>query len=94
MPKTDRRAQAYQDFVTHILSAEAFAPSVEGITVTANDLNDIKARLIVFGESEVVCEVAKFLGKHQDLNSNDARHDFGEVIRAMRKSVATGSGQP
>ncbi|HEX8558054.1 MAG TPA: hypothetical protein VF668_08140 [Pyrinomonadaceae bacterium] len=91
-PKTDRRAQAYQDFVTHMLSAEAPAPGAEGAAAASSHLNGIKARLIVFGESEVVCEVARFLCKHQDLNSPDAKQDFGEVIRAMRKSVATGSG--
>jgi hypothetical protein len=74
-----------------MLSADALAPDVGGAGA-AKDLSDIKARLIVFGESEVVCEVANFLRKHQGLSGDEARQDFGAVIRAMRKSVATGSG--
>jgi hypothetical protein len=92
-PKTDRRAQAYQDFVAHVLAVDSSASGVGGVTVAAHDLNSIKARLIVFGESEVVCEVANFLNKYRDLKTGEAKRDFGEMIRAMRTSVATGSGR-
>lgn len=83
VPKTDRRAEAYKDFATF------FIAYVEG---GAKNLKEIKSRLVVFGESEVVSAAANFLGKHQSLNTEEARQDFCEVIRAMRRSVRTGAG--
>ena len=81
-PKTDRRAEAYKDFVVFFL-----VPDKAGL-----DLNEIKARLMIFGESKVVCSVADFLKtSHESLDSSEARTAFREVIKSMRESVATSS---
>jgi hypothetical protein len=91
VPKTDRRAEAYKDFATYFI-AHINVGANDRLKIAAPNLNEIKARLVVFGESEVVCEAANFLSEHQSLNTEKARQDFCKVIKAMRESVRTGAG--
>ena len=90
-PKTEMRADAYRDFVVHLLSA-SFS-DVAG--VAPNNPNsptfiEINARLLLFGESNVVSEVSAFLTKHTELDSKIAVKDFVKVVCEMRKSLLTG----
>jgi hypothetical protein len=86
-PKTEKRAEAYKDFVVYFMTSggqtEKSSPA----------LNEIKARLVVFGESEVVNEASVFLKNHSSLESNDARVAFCKVVAAMRESVKTGASE-
>ena len=89
-PKTEMRADAYRDFVVHFVSASS--SDVAG--VAPNNPNspafvEIKARLLLFGESNVVSEVSAFLTKHEALDSKSVE-DFVRVVCEMRKSLLTG----
>ncbi len=90
VPKTDRRAEAYKDFAIYFI-AHISMDAKDRLKTPAPNLNDIKARLVVFGESEVVCAVTNFLKTHQSLNTPPARKAFCEVIKVMRGSVRTGA---
>lgn len=82
-PKTEMRARAYEDFVAYYLRPE---PPAAGAGVHGRDLNDILARLLVFGESEVISAVAAFL-------NNPEKCDLADVIVKMRASVLTGQAE-
>ncbi len=88
-PKTQMRAEAYRDFVMHILQATTQQPAV--LLKTDSKLREIVARLIVFGESRVVSAVNGFLSVSKELNGNDFRKSFCEVVCAMRRSLVTGA---
>lgn len=83
------RAEAYRDFVMHILVTTTEQPDV-GLR-TDSKLREILARLIVFGESNVVSAVNRFLSKGEELNSIEFRQSFCAVVSAMRRSLVTGS---
>ena len=61
-PKTESRAIAYQDFVVYVVSRSQVMPPPEK-ALTKLALNEIKARLILFGESKVVNAISRFLIK-------------------------------
>lgn len=88
-PKTDMRAKAYGDFVVHIMCDYADDATEK---TPESDLNEITARLVVFGEEEVVCAVAEFLKVHRGRNSNEANEKIVAVIGAMRDSLETAHG--
>lgn len=91
IPKTEMRADAYRDFVVHLVSAN---PSdVAGAHLNNTNslaLAEIKARLLLFGESNVVSAVSAFLTSHTALNGESAVAAFVKVVCAMRKSLLTG----
>ena len=91
IPKTDRRAEAYKDFARYFIAYGNLDAVDERSKAPVLNLNEIKSRLVVFGESEVVSKAADFLGAHQSLKSKEARQDFCKVIKAMRESVKTGA---
>jgi hypothetical protein len=89
IPKTEMRADAYRDLVIHFVSggwSSRAAPANNGNA----SLVEIKARLLLFGESHVVGAVSNFLNHHQALNTDSAVQEFGTVICEMRKSLLTG----
>lgn len=90
-PKTQMRAEAYRDFVVHILHTLAERPDI--VLSADSKLREILARLIIFGDSNVVSAVNKFLNKNEESNDTDFRHRFSEVVRAMRRSLVTGSDE-
>lgn len=85
-PKTEKRAKAYEDFVVYFMTGGAHT------TDSPPTLNEIKARLVVFGESEVVNKASNFLKNYSSLKSDEAREAFCGVVAAMRESVKTGAG--
>ena len=89
-PKTDRRAEAYKDFVIYFMTYSVEADD-KNSSIELLNLNEIKSRLIVFGETCVVNQVSEFLASNQNLSSLKAKQEFCEVIRQMRKSVKTGA---
>ena len=91
-PKTEMRTNAYLDFVVHFLThrVHVAAPLPAADTGSTTSLEEIKARLLVFGEKKVVIAVGTFLGHHNAIDSDAARQEFRNVIRQMRKSVLTG----
>jgi hypothetical protein len=94
VPKTEMRAAAYRDFVAHVISHTSSQNTASNKGYVPNSgLDDIKARLVLFGESNVVSTVAQFLSQHRTLNNADARIKFTEVICQMRKSLLTGHGE-
>ena len=93
VPKTEMRADAYRDLVVHLVSTSS--SGVTGAppnTASGATLIEIKARLLLFGESDVVAAVAAFLTKHPALDSESAITDFVKVVCSMRKSLLTGHG--
>jgi hypothetical protein len=88
-PKTQMRAEAYKDFVMHILLIAGERP----VLSTDSELREILARLMVFGESKVVSAVDRFLSKREELNSDAFRKSFCEVVCAMRTSLVTRSDE-
>jgi len=87
-PKTDRRAEAYKDFTVYFVVAQTLKDN-EKIDTQPCNLNEIKARLAVFGETEVINAAAKFLELPNE--SKNRKKAFCEVIKAMRESVQTGA---
>jgi hypothetical protein len=94
LPKTEMRADAYWDFVVHLVSASA--SNVTGAlpnTLNSPALVEIKARLLLFGESNVVSAVSTFPAQHTALNTESAITDFARVVCEMRKSLLTGTAR-
>jgi hypothetical protein len=91
-PKTEMRAEAYRDFVIYVVSTArtSSVPPMEGSAVAKPD--EIKARLLLSGESDVVAAVSHFLSRHATLDSENAIADFTTVVCEMRKSLLTGHG--
>lgn len=85
--KTERRADAYHDFLLHIARKKnkTFSPETHG------DLLDIQARLVLYGESGVVTAAAKLLQTPDPL-SPEAEPELSAVIGEIRKSLLTGHG--
>lgn len=81
VPKTEMRAEAYEDFVVYFVAAESDL-----------ELHKVKARLMLYGESAVVVAAADFLSSHGALGSNPANEAFLRVVREMRTSLLTGDG--
>ena len=90
-PKTERRAQAYEDFATYFIAGGGDGDDKNSSAKSLN-LKEIIARLVVFGESDVVSEAAIFLTIYDKLDETKAKKAFSNVISAMRKSVRTGAG--
>lgn len=78
-PKTELRAIAYGDFVAYHMRRPPTAPPAVS---HCPDLNDILARLLVFGEDKVISQVATFL-------QTPGEGDLTLVITKMRESVKT-----
>lgn len=90
VPKTEMRADAYRDFVVYLVSASASNRTAVPLnTPNSPALVEIKARLLLFGESNVVSAVSTFLTQDSTLNTDEA---FVRVICEMRKSLLTGHG--
>jgi hypothetical protein len=90
-PKTQLRAEAYGDFVLHIVSGsypQSSATALHGFTGT--ELNKVIARLLLFGEGNVVRAASTFLGRHTAIDNEYATTDFAELVCEMRKSLITG----
>lgn len=92
-PKTEMRADAYRDFVVYLVSSSA-SNGTGGPLSTTNSpaFVEIMARLLLFGESNVVSAVSTFLTEFPKLNAKDANTAFVSVICEMRKSLLTGHG--
>lgn len=94
-PKTEMRAEAYQDLVVFMLrdrSLPASTSTSDHGQGHSGTLAEITARLVLFGESEVVSATSTYLGAHGDLTDDRAVADFVPVVCAMRKSLLTGHG--
>jgi hypothetical protein len=81
-PKTQMRAEAYRDFVVYMVSVaspQSSATVSDGFSST--DLDKVIARLLLFGEGNVVSAVSTFLGRHAAVD-NDAR------LRTLQASFA------
>lgn len=80
-PKTSMRAEAYKDFVIYALAK----------TQSPDKLDELKARLIVSGESKVVKELAKYLSKKNKGfdNEKDKREALCELVLCIRGSLRT-----
>lgn len=78
-PKTELRARAYGDFVAYYMGHAARGTDAGK---SCPELNGILARLLVYGESEVLSAVSVFL------TSSD-QCDLADVIAEMRGSVRT-----
>lgn len=89
VPKTEMRADAYRDFVVYQVSNGTGMPLD---TPSSLALVEIKARLLLFGESNVVSAVSTFLTQHPKLNTDVANEALVNVICEMRKSLLTGHG--
>src|SRR5215470_3182375 len=90
LPKTEMRADAYWDFVVHLVSASASnVTKTLPNTINSPALVAIKARLLLFGESNVVSAVSTFPAQHTALNTESAITDFARVVCEMRKSLLT-----
>ena len=85
-PKTETRAQAYEEFVAFFLISTASPES------RMDELARINARILVFGESKVVKAVTEFLKKLDLEHSVDCSTLRGlvPVIKEMRSSLLTG----
>lgn len=90
-PKTEMRAEAYRDFVVHVVST-AHASSSEPSTVDSTGAvpNELRARLLLSAESGVVAAVRHFLSRHATLDDETAVADFTAVVCEMRRSLLTG----
>ena len=86
-PKTERRADAYRDLLLHLVRKKNRTLS----TGTYGDIEDIHARLILYGESGVITAAAKLLNTPDPL-APDAEAELGALIGEMRKSLLTGHG--
>lgn len=84
-PKTEMRAEAYRDFIIYVVRTMDGQPVVPSNV----DFHEIAARLLLFGESKVVKAVAQLV-KHSSTHE-DVQKNLGLVVRAMRKSLLTGS---
>jgi hypothetical protein len=89
-PKTQMRAEAYRDFVVYV--ARALHPRQQTASESDSDVDfgDIKARLLLFGESNVVKAASEFLTTHRAVTSEVSRKAFALVVREMRASLLTG----
>lgn len=93
VPKTEMRADAYRDFVVYLVSSSVSNGAEDSLsTPNSQAFVEIKARLLLFGESNVVSAVATFLTELPKLNAEGANTAFVSVICEMRKSLLTGHG--
>jgi hypothetical protein len=91
-PKTQMRAEAYRDFVVHIVSASPQSSATFSDGFSNTDLHKVIAKLLLFGEGNVVRAVSTFLNRHAAINSECAAKDLADVVCEMRKSLITGHG--
>jgi hypothetical protein len=94
LPKTEMRADAYRDFAVYLFSAiSPDSAGTDGKSSRSASLLEIKARLLLFGESNVVAAVCALLARHAALNTDAAVGDILKVVCEMRKSLLTGYAQ-
>lgn len=89
-PKTTGRAEAYRDFVKYVLANPDLSSANAGVDP---NLKDVVARLIVFGDKEVLAAMDDFLLRHRTLQSGEGCAAFARVVTAMRASLVTNSGE-
>ena len=91
IPKTEMRAEAYRDFMAYTVRCvhRQKDPGDEAPEGSA-DFHDITARLLLFGESDVVNAAAQLV-KHESLTTAEAEEAFCHLVRKMRASLLTGS---
>ncbi len=82
-------AEAYRDFVVYMVRF-AQRSTETGSEFVGPDFCDIKARLLLFGESAVVNSVSHVLASHRTVTSDAARREFAEIVKQMRQSIITG----
>ncbi len=83
----DRRVQAYVDFlkaVSGIAQAQRFKDKKTELEFAAL-VADARARIAVYGHSEVVASLAEFDKTDVTFQSSTARKAFIQLIRTMRK---------
>lgn len=90
VPKTQMRADAYRDFIVYAVShGDQVAGTANAVLTTEAEYRNVAARLLLFGESEVVKAVSR-LTEHRSLATPAAMADFSMTVGAMRKSLLTG----
>lgn len=83
--KTEIRAQAYIDFIKCISELAHVSPQEHKQAIAK--LTDAKARIVIYGDSAVIKELAKFDRAHKELNSNEAYEAFLKIALEMRNDA-------
>jgi len=87
---SELRTQSYIDFISAVAevssSKEHFTKRPKELTAK---LTNAKTRIAIYGDSEVIVQLAKFDKNFGVINNEESRNSFLLVVQEMRKS-ATG----
>lgn len=90
-PKTQERAKAYEALIVHLASSigegKLFRPEDK-----ESNLQALLARIVVYGESDVVLAVAKFIQEYRFGAEGTPVAFLVDTVLEMRKSLLTGAG--
>lgn len=78
--KTEIRPDVYTDFVGYFLALRTNAQ-------TGNDFDKLRARLAIFGDSEVIARARAFLATAGTLEDSGKRQAFVELVKSMRNDM-------
>lgn len=83
--KTEVRAQSYIDFIKCISELAHASPQERKQAIAK--LADAKARIVIYGDSAVIKELANFDRAHKELNTNESYEAFLKIALEMRRDA-------